>query len=477
MPKPNRLPDVNEQAVLDGLKVRLIEPTEKERWDQLIIQEHYLKSATLVGEQLRYVAEYQGQWMALLGWSAPALHLKARDQWVEWSLEQRRKRLHFIAQNSRFLLLADRQQLPNLASRALALCCRQLSEDWLRLHGHPIVAVESFVDAQLFRGTAYKASGWMLLGPTSGFGRCAQDFYQRHDRPKQLWVRALDAKDFAWLKAPELPTGLAPYEQPSPPRCQMPGKAVNSLLDRLPQVPDPRGTRGRCHPWRVVLAILCLAKLAGVAGAQRDIAEFAKRLTQRQCKMLGCRRDPKSGRRSVPGQSTFFRALAAVDYLSLEKVLLGWHNEVLGPEDRAEPVVVDGKSVRAAGGQMVVNAVSVPSGRVHGVELVKAGQEQLCAQDSPVKSGGENEIPAVRRLLERANLAGRLVSLDAMHTQHQTAAQIVLQNGADYLLTLKDNQPTLSQTAQTLLPGDFFPSGKGARATDGPNGGKEPGPR
>ena len=46
-----------------------------------------------------------------------------------------------------------------------------------------------------------------------------------------------------------------------------------------------------------------------------------------------------------------------------------------------------------------------------------------------------------------------------MHTQHQTAAQTVIDAGADYLLTLKDNQPTLTETAQTLMPSAFFPSG------------------
>lgn len=478
MPKPNRLPTVEEQAVINGLIVRRIDPSEKDRWDQLITEHHYLKNATLVGEQLRYVAQYQDQWLALLGWSAAAMHLKARDEWLGWSLEQRRRRLHFVAQNSRFLVLADRLQIPNLASRALGLCCQRLPQDWLEVHGHPIVAVESFVDAQLFRGTAYKASGWTLLGPTSGFGRCAQDFYQRHDRPKQLWVRALERRDTASLHAKELPEGLAAYESPAVARCLVRVKEVHSLLDRLPRVADPRSPRGRFHPWPVVLVILCLAKLAGVAGGQRDIAEFAKRLTQRQRKMLDCRQDPKGPGRRVPGQTSFFRALKAVDYLSLEKVLLDWQKDVLGPEDPDELIVLDGKAVRGANGQMVVNAVSVPSGRVHGVELVQTGPDSLCPQDSPVKGGGENEIPAARRLLQRADLAGRLVSLDAMHTQHQTAAQIVLEAGADYLLTLKDNQPTLAQTAQTLVPGDFFPSGKhGEGTTHSPDARKEPGPR
>lgn len=80
MPKPLRLPNASEQAVLDGLNLRLLTgPEDKQRWDELVIEHHYLKSASMVGEQLRYVAEYQGQWLVLLGWCAPALHLKARE--------------------------------------------------------------------------------------------------------------------------------------------------------------------------------------------------------------------------------------------------------------------------------------------------------------------------------------------------------------------------------------------------------------
>ena len=82
-----------QQALLDGVEVRLLAPGERERFDRLIVEEHYLGNAQLVGEQLRYVAEYQGQWLALLGWSAPALHLKAREAWIEWSPEQLRQSL------------------------------------------------------------------------------------------------------------------------------------------------------------------------------------------------------------------------------------------------------------------------------------------------------------------------------------------------------------------------------------------------
>ena len=516
MARPLRLPNVAEQAVLDGLLVRLTVGGEEDRWNQEITDRHYLKNARLVGEQLRYVAEYQGSWLALLGWSAPAFHLQARDAWLGWSVEQRRKRRFFLAQNSRFLILADRHQFPNLASRALALCCARLCGDWLAHHGHPIIAVESFVDGQITYGTAYKASGWMMLGPTAGFGRTAQDFYERHNRPKQLWVRALDRPATAALKAPELPTSLAAYEPQPELRCQVPAPRLPSLMERLPRIADPRGRQGRRHPWRAALGIVALAKLAGVPGAQREIADFALRLTRPQRRQLGCGRDPRSGRYEVPSQSTFYRVLAHVDYSAFERVVLDWQDDWLGPADPDELVVLDGKAIVNAQGQVMVAAIGVPSGRVYGVEPVRP-KEPLEPDDQPPKtlavpssapvepvqptSGSavepaavasaparpvlakpaapkkENEIPAARRLLARTELAGRLISLDALHTQHQTAAQIVLEKGADYLFTLKGNQEGLFQTAQTLMPSAFFPSGpEAAKGAHGQDRGDQPQP-
>ncbi len=165
MSKPHRLPDFDEQAVLETIQVRLVLPAEHARWNNLVRKHHYLKNAHLVGEQLRYVVtDDKGTWLALIGWSAAALHLKARDQSIEWTQEQRERRLHFLAQNSRFVILVKRQQLPNLATRAMSLCLKRLSADWQAQYKHPILMVESFVDRQLFHATAYKAGGWQALG-------------------------------------------------------------------------------------------------------------------------------------------------------------------------------------------------------------------------------------------------------------------------------------------------------------------------
>ena len=446
MAQPIRLPNAQEQTVLDLLVVRPITEAERPGWNELVCTHHYLKSATLVGEQVCYVAEYQGTWLALLGWAAPARHLRPRDTWVGWSKEQLPCRRHLLANNARFCILADPHQLPNLATRALALNCARLSEDWLARWGHPIVAVESFVDGQLFRGTAYKAAGWQRLDDTSGYARVAEDFYERHERPKQLWVRALEPKALNALRATTLPPALAAFEKPVPPRRQRcrvtPGRLV-SLLDKLPDdVPDPRGAQGRWHPWRAVLALIVLAKLCGVRMGQRQIAEFARGLTHPQRRALCCRRDPDCPRHyAVPGESTFQRALVAVDHRRFEPLVLAWQNQQLGPD--TDPLIaIDGKHLRRSGGLAIASAIGQPSQRVHATVTLQKH---------------ESEIIAVRQLLQQTEFTGQLLALDSLHTQHQTVQQILYDHGADYLVPLKENQPTILATAQTLLPETLSP--------------------
>ncbi len=128
--KQMSLMDPAEAAVLDQVIVRRIEPAEQDRWDELVSQRHYLQNANLVGERLCYVAEHQGQWLALLGWSAAAYHIRARDQWIGWNDNQRRGRLPLLANNARFCLLTAPGQYPNLASRVLAINQARLYSDW-----------------------------------------------------------------------------------------------------------------------------------------------------------------------------------------------------------------------------------------------------------------------------------------------------------------------------------------------------------
>src|SRR5512138_2640145 len=102
-----------ESDVLARVTVRLLRDDELGQFNFYLQERHYLASSTLVGQWLRYVAELDGQWVALLTFSAPALHLKAREKWMGWTPRQRARRLGFLVNNSRFLVLPERQRYPN----------------------------------------------------------------------------------------------------------------------------------------------------------------------------------------------------------------------------------------------------------------------------------------------------------------------------------------------------------------------------
>jgi predicted transposase YbfD/YdcC len=444
-----RRPTADEQQVLSEMQVRLVRPKEDTKCDELIIREHYLHSAHLVGEHLRYVVVWKGQWLALATWSAPAFHLKARDQYIGWTEEQRRQRLALVVNNSRLLVLSD-CHYPNLVSRFMKLMLAQLSADWQGRWGHPVALAESFVDPQFYRGTAYKVSGWSELGPTSGFKRSAVDFYEKHERPKQVWVRELVKRACVQLRAQELPAAWAGVAAKVQPHCTAKVVEIQSLMQHLlRQVPEFRRKQGLGYPLAGLLALIAMAMFSGVVKGYEDLAEYAATLSQPQLRALRFRTDPQSGRVRCPKRTTFERVLAGVDEAIVQRVLLLWQQQVLGPvQDRI--VILDGKALRHAGVE-TVSAVS-GSGRWLGSTLVKAGS---------------NEIPAGREQLAQLDGVGKIILADAAHTQVATAQQILYDRGGEYLLTVKGNQKELLETLATLLQEQrFSPSTHAAHPCD-----------
>jgi hypothetical protein len=296
-----RRPSASEQLVLEHFQVRLLTASDElARCDALIVEHHYLHNARLVGEHLRYAATYKGEWLALVTFSAAAYHLRYRDQFIGWSPEQRRRRLPLVVNNSRFLVLPD-AHYPNLPSRLLKQVLGRLSDDWLDRWGHPVALVETFVDPELFRGTTYKVSGWSELGPTSGFGRHAQDFYQAHERPKQLWVKELVKGACQQLRAEELPPAWAVVAARAPIRCTTPVGEIGSLLAECESVPEFRRWQALAYPVAGMLALIVMATFCGVVRGQRDLAAFAGTLSQAQLAALRFRCDPRTGRRLAVG--------------------------------------------------------------------------------------------------------------------------------------------------------------------------------
>jgi len=444
-PSRHRQPSGNEQHVLDHLTVRPLAPHERERCDRLIVQHHYLKSIELVGEHLRYVATYRGEWLALAAWCAPVWHLKARDAFIGWSDEQRRTRLPLLANNARLLVLPD-CHYPNLISRFMKLMLARLSADWQARWQHPLALAESFVDPQLYRGTAYKVSGWCQLGRSAGWKRDATDFYQKHDRPKQIWVRELVKNACVKLRAPQLPPDWAPVEQNAAPHCTAKAPHLRSLVETLrAQVPECRAKKGLAFPIAGMLALIAQAMFSGVRRGPQDLADYAATLSQGQLRALGFRRDKHTGRLRAPGVTPFRDVLTRVDAAALERALLLWQEQLLGPA-QDHLVIVDGKTLRHA----------------H-VELVSAVNGQGRWLGTVPVAEGRNEIPAARQLLAQVPLTDKTALADALHTQVETVQQILFEGGGDYALTVKANQKELVQTLATLLtPGTFSPSAHAA---------------
>jgi hypothetical protein len=441
MGKPRRRKlSAHEQQVLDHLQVRLLtSPKDKARCDALIVEHHYLKDATLVGEQLRYVATYKGQWLALASWSGAAFHLKDRDEFIGWDFEQCRRRRALVANNSRLLVLPQ-CHYPNLISRFMKLMLGRLSADWLKQWGHPLALVESFVDPQLYQGTAYKVSGWSHLGKTAGWKRDAADFYIKHDAPKQIWVRELVKNACVQLRAAQLPPHWAMVEARVRPRCGHTVKEIGSLMETLRrELPEFRRPQALGYPIAGMVCLIVMAMATGVRQGPDDLEKYADTLSQPRLRALGFRQDPRTGRHRSPQKTTFTRVLAGVDAQVLERVLLEWQRQLTGPIQDSL-VIVDGKKMRHGGVEMV-NATSGAGQFLGGV----------------ITESKSNEIPAARQLLGHLDLAGKIVLSDAAHTQVETAQQILFEQGGDYLMTVKGNQKTLHTTLQNLFEKQGFP--------------------
>lgn len=444
MAKPTRLPDQHQQQLINEVCVTVAGRMQLPRIHQLLKQHHYLGSLRPVGERLYYIAtDSSGRWLAILVFSAAANHLKQREEWIGWSNEQRRRRLSLITNNCRYLLLPD-QIVPNLGSRVLRLTLDRLSQDWREHYGHPILAVETFVDPEQFCGTVYTANGWIELGETDGWGRCRRDYYVKHDKPKRLFVRPLQRNACRSLQAEHLKPELAVVETKVPPRCTKRAKEIRSMVDHFKALPEYRG-RVESYPLFSLASLILLAMLCEAPRGQTDLEKFARGLSQAQRRALGIRRNPQ-GHYPAPSQSTFSRFLGGIDAAKLNQQLLAIQTQLRGPPPCDELIVMDGKEPRHGSGASILTAVSVPSQHYLG---------------SAVVDQKTNEIPvAQKQLIPPLDLVGRFVSLDALHTQDETARRIVLEAGGDYLFTVKKNQPTLRANLKkkvTAPQADFPP--------------------
>ncbi len=412
--------------------VRLARTSEFAKWDRLMRTHHDLGFKRFAGRSLRYIVEYKGQWVCLCGWQTGSFKSAAREHWIGWQPEQQWHRLHLIANNTRFAMLDDAGCYPNLGSHVLKLICRRLSDDWEAYYGHGLLLAETFVDPARHRGNMYDAAGWETVGNSAGYSRKGGKYTEAHDAIKRLLVRPLrrDARRVLCQEG-ELES-----------RWQKKGKAsghslpeLRSLHDDLSQMRDFRRGQGRKHTLACAFSTLILAQLSGFHGSLAA-AQFAASLSENELHAIGGWCNPKTGRYEPVSKSTLHRVIQHTDPDQLEQVLARYtHNRI-----RQLPALAsDGKRIRGANrnGDSHYETVTLVE---HGSGIPKASRS--------FHNKGE-ELDVTRQLLSEVDVAGRVITLDALHTTFETV-DLILDGKADYMLTLKDNTSLQLAKAKSL---------------------------
>ena len=153
------------------LKLRQVRRSQLEKlYNSLIEDNHYLGYCQPVGEHLKYIVFADQRPIACLAWSSAARHIGCRDRFIGWSAGSRRKHIHLIAYNTRFLILPW-VRVPYLASHILGQMAKAVPVDWQRVYNHRVYYFETFVDKDRFAGSCYKAANWIYLGDTTGRGK------------------------------------------------------------------------------------------------------------------------------------------------------------------------------------------------------------------------------------------------------------------------------------------------------------------
>jgi hypothetical protein len=162
-------------------------------WNRLIIRQHPLKAAPLVGTQLRYLIVCDEGIIGAFGFGPPAFHLECRDSWIGWDQQSRQANRAQVIGLSRFLIRPG-IRCANLASRCYRLVLSRVGRDWQERYGIKPVLVETYVDRSTQTGTSLSAANWRRLGQSGGRGRSSPSPRVRPKSVKDVWVYELTPK-------------------------------------------------------------------------------------------------------------------------------------------------------------------------------------------------------------------------------------------------------------------------------------------
>jgi predicted transposase YbfD/YdcC len=230
-----------------------------------------------------------------------------------------------------------------------------------------------------------------------------------------------------------IPSELTPLRDADP----LQQAETPNLLAYLATIPDPRAPRGHRHPLIAILAMAAAAVLAG-ARSMTAIAEWAADTPQSVRAALGARRESPD-HYSVPAETTIRRALDRLDPQALATAIGAWLGDRNRPQQGRQAIAVDGKTLRGA--KRDGRQVHLLAAMDHTTRTVLA-QRQV--------DGAPGEVPAFQPLLNGLDLAGAVITADALHTHADAAEFLVTGKQAHYLFVVKANQPTLLERCAAL---------------------------
>ena len=420
--------------VFSNLVVRPVRQEELFRWNSYMQGYHYLGLRWIGGQSLRYIALLDGDWVALLGWGSASKNCGVRDAHIGWSGEKKYKRLLFIANNMRFLILPWIRQ-KNLASKILSLNLKRLSSDYQRVYGHPVYVAETFVDESRYKGTCYKASNWVHVGYTKGYSRSNSRYFY-HGGVKAVYLYSLSKRGCEILSGDLIPYDVLLIKEKRR-LSTMIKFPIEKLLCRIQEITDPRSSHGKRHTLETVLSIVVCAVLCGCK-SYRAIGSWSQSLCKEELIRFGSTRD------RGPSEPAIRRLIQRIDGDKFDKEIGNWLLEqrlIESPDGlKGCGIAIDGKTVRGShkGGGKGVHLLSAV---IHKEGVIFA-QEEVDEKT--------NEIKHVKPLFEKVNIEGAVVTADALHTQKDIVNYLVNEKKADFLFTVKDNQPTLLEDIKSL---------------------------
>ena len=374
------------------------------------------------GARICYAVSHKGEWVAVAMFDQAVYRNHMRERRIGWNEEQLIKRRKHIANNSRFLVMErEGGDQNNLASKVLSMITEQISKDWFRKYGVPLLAVETYVDPDHNNNqrTCYKAAGWENLGLSTGF----QEAGQERTHGKWYFLKELHHNSYKALSSElthPLLTGIKPVSGKSNNNYVLDTTKfrLKDLQKELAKIPDPRKRHGTIYPFVPFLSLCIVAVISGYT-QYRQIADWIRGLSGKERVRFGMPADLS------PHETTVAYLISRIDPTILHDILSKWLMEVYGKNINFKDVLIDGKALRATSGDTE-----------HQVGFLNVFTNELgiVIEQLPTKKGGAEKNAAKQFLDSDIDLSNKVIMADAIHTDQKFVEKIIKKKPRIYSL-------------------------------------------